>query len=164
MAKSTPPPAERISEAFKELAESAARLNAVSDELAKAIAPVDAALKKLNLGVVAWHDYAGTQDVDSGEYWAHRLGYAKVDGKWGLAISDVSGNVYHPDDYDESMWLFNDAPRWMRIRAIDHVPQLLEELVKQANKTAADLQAKTKTARDLAETLTSVPVNSQARR
>jgi uncharacterized protein YoxC len=162
MTKSTIPPAECISQSFKELTESAARLNAESDELAKAIAPIDAALKTLNLGVVAWHTYAGTQD-EAGDYWAHRVGYAKVGGKWGLAISDVSGSIYHGDDYEEAEWLFNDAPRWMRIKAVDHIPQLLDELVKQTNKVAADLHEKTKTARELANTVASLP-NSQGRR
>ena len=161
--KPTAPPAERISQSFTQLADSAARLNAASDELARAVAPVDAALKKLNLGVVAWHTYAGTQDQD-GEFWNHRVGYAKVDGKWGLAISTVSGNVFHSGVYEDEEWLFNDAPRWMRIEAIDHIAELLEDLVKQADKVAADLQKKTENARKLAEAIAVPPLNSQGRR
>lgn len=42
---------ERVSAAFDKLAESAAELNAVSDELGKPIPAIDAALQKLNLGV-----------------------------------------------------------------------------------------------------------------
>jgi hypothetical protein len=145
-------PSDRISASFKELADSAARLNSVSDELAKAIRPIDAALKKLNLGVAAWHSYASFEDPNSGDYWSRYIGYARVGRKWGLALSTVSGNHNHPDA-DEEEWLFNDAPRWMRIEALDHIPDLLERLVEQANEVAEDLLKKTEHARALAHTI-----------
>jgi uncharacterized protein YoxC len=161
--KPTAPLADRIATSMKQLSESATRLNSASDELAKAIAPIDAALKKLNLGVTAWHAYASGSEAD-GSYWSHNIGYAKVSGKWGLAISYASGyTAYGPPDDDEE-WLFNDAPRWMRTRAIDGIPDLLEKLVKQADKVAADLQEKSARARELAETISSVATTPQGRK
>ncbi|HVF59439.1 MAG TPA: hypothetical protein VNJ70_06465 [Thermoanaerobaculia bacterium] len=149
--KSQVPPSDRISASFKELAASAARLNSVSDELASAIRPIDAALKKLNLGVAAWHSYAGSED-SGGEFSNRRIGYARVGRKWGLALSTVSGNHNYGVE-DEEEWLFNDAPRWMRIEAVDHLPDLLEILVKKASKTAENLQKKAERARELADSI-----------
>jgi hypothetical protein len=158
-------PSERISASlFKELADSAARLNSGSDELAKAIRPIDTALKKLNLGVSAWYTYRGSEEPDAdGSYSYRRIGYAKVGGKWGLALSADSGNVYAETDHYEA-WLFNDAPRLMRLEAIDCIPDLLEQLVKESNKVAEDLQKKAGHARELAETITALSATAEVRR
>jgi hypothetical protein len=159
------PPSERISASlFKELADSAARLNSGSDELAKAIRPIDAALKKLNLGVSAWYIYHGSEGPDpDGNYYCRRLGYAKVGGKWGLALSTSSGNVHaEVDSYDE--WLFNDAPRLMRLEALDAIPDLLEQLVKESNKVAENLKEKAKHARELAEMISALSATTEAQR
>lgn len=159
------PPSDRISASlFKDLAESAARLNSSSDELGKAIRPIDVALKRLNLGVAAWYLYDGSAKPDSeGNYYCRRIGYAKVSGKWGLALSTASGNAL-ADVHDYEEWLFNDAPRWMRIEALDHIPELLEQLVKEANKLAEDLQSKAETARKLAETISALSATTEVRR
>lgn len=155
------PLADRISSSIEHLAESATRLNSASDELARAIAPIDATLKKLNLGVTAWYKYADGQEND-GSFWSHNVGYAKVSGKWGLAISSVSGHQSYVDDEDE--WLFNEAPRWMRVKAIDHIPDLLDALVKQADKVAGDLEKKRTHATELAETISGAAAALQARK
>jgi hypothetical protein len=157
------PPSERISASlFKELADSSARLNSGSDELAKAIGPIDAALKKLNLGVPAWYDYRGSQDPDpDGNYSYCSVGYAKVGGKWGLALSAGSGSAYDERDNSET-WLFNDAPRSMRIEALDYIPDLLEQLVKASNEVAEDLQRKAKHAHDLAEKISTLSATAKA--
>jgi hypothetical protein len=159
------PLSERISASlFKELADSAARLNAGSDELAKAIRPIDAALKKLNLGVSAWYVYSGSEEPDSDSNYSYRrIGYAKVGGKWGLALSLDSGNAYSDIDNYEA-WLFNDAPRSMRLEAIDCIPDLLEQLVKESNKVAEDLQKKAGFARELAETISALSATAEAGR
>ena len=165
MAKRAVPPSERISASlFKELADSAARLNSSSDELANAIRPIDAALKKLNLGVSAWYPYRGSEEPDAeGNYYCRRIGYAKVDGKWGLALSTLSGHIHNEEnDYDQ--WLFNDAPRLMRLEALDSIPDLLEKLVKEANKVAEDLQKKTQHARELAEKISELSAATEIRR
>lgn len=163
--KRPPPPSERISVSlFKDLADSAARLNSSSDELGKAIRPIDAALKKLNLGVAAWYTYRGSDNpAPDGDHYCRRIGYAKVGGKWGLALSTESGNV-HADfsNYDE--WLFNDAPRLMRLEALDYIPQLLVKLVEEANRIAEELETKAGTARELADTISALSATTEVRR
>jgi hypothetical protein len=161
--KASIPASDRLTQSLQQLSDSAARLNAASEEFSKAVAPIEAALKKLNLGVTAWHRYDGSQDRD-GDYWERRIGYAKIGGKWGLALATISGSVNYPDVDEYEHWLFNDAPRWMRIEAIDHVPALLDELVRQADKTAADLRTKTETARELATTIAGLTADARVRR
>ena len=148
---------DRISASFQELADSSARLNSASDELATAVRPIDAALKKLNLGVTAWHSYTGFDDPNESDYyWSRRIGYARVGRTWGLALSTVSGYYSNDEAEDKEEWLFNDAPRWMRVEAVDHIPDLLELLVKEANKVTANLQKKTEKARELAGTISAL--------
>lgn len=146
----------RISLSFQQLVEGAARLNKASDDLSEAIGPLDAAFSSLNLGVTTWHQYYDESD-DSGAFWRYYVGYAKVDGKWGLALSEVSGDEALPpeENYDKE-WLFNDAPRDMRVDAIPHIPALLDAIVKQVNDTASDLEAKAAIARDVASTIKSL--------
>jgi len=153
--KPSHPDPERIAQSFKDLAASAAQLNAASDELAKAIAPIDAALKKLNVGVEFWHQYTGF-DTPDGDYWGHRIGYAKLSGKWGLALSVVSGNFGQGPDEDPEEWLFNDAPRAMRLKALDHIPAFLENFVKHVTTEAAELKKKMGQARELAAMISTV--------
>src|SRR2546425_10149850 len=115
---------DKAAEAFRKLEASATKLNTVSDELGESITALDAALKRLNLGVPAWTKFAGDFDGNTGSYWARDLGYAKVGGKWGIALRTRDGDAGDPDSEDVERWLFNDAPRALRLQAIDHVPAL----------------------------------------
>ena len=45
---------ERVSSSYRQLSLAASHLNIVSDELGKSISVLDAALKKLNLGISTW--------------------------------------------------------------------------------------------------------------
>lgn len=147
-------PSVRIAASYKKLAESAETLNKKSDEFGAQVAVLDHLLKKLNLGIAAWERIRGSDEDGNGNYWSEDIGYAKVGGKWGVAIRERSGNhhVDEPDDTDE--WLFNDAPRSLRISAIDQIPDLLEKLIKNADKTARKIDEKLGQARELATALT----------
>jgi len=146
----------RITLSFQQLSEGAARLNRASDDLAVAIEPLDAAFRLLNLGLTAWYKYDVDED-DSGEFWEHYVGYAKVDGKWGLALSEVTGtDIEMTDEHDNKEWLFNDAPRQMRVEAIPHIPSLLDKLVHEVNNAAASLEEKAAIARDVVSTIDAV--------
>jgi hypothetical protein len=141
----------RLVDAFKRLATSAQSLSFASDEFAKPIARIDAVLKQLNLGLIAWEKIQGGEDEDE-NYWSHDVGYAKVDDVWGLAIRSRQGN-HQIDEAVLEEWLFNSAPRPLRIDAIDKVPALLEKLITAAEKTAKKLREKTAEAHDLAAAL-----------
>jgi hypothetical protein len=122
-------PVSRGQTSYQKLTAAAANLNALSDQLGKVIVELDAALKSLNLGITTWVPFS---TGDDGSEWASDdIGYAKVDGKWGIAIRSISGDYNYPEGIKtDGEWLFNDAPRVLRLGAIDKIPDLLEKLVK----------------------------------
>jgi hypothetical protein len=142
---------ERVHASFRQLSASATNLNNASNELRDTISTLDAALKKLNLGISAWVKISGDVDVD-GEFWSRDIGYTKIADTWGIALRDFSGNHNDPEagytKYEE--WLFNDAPRWMRIEGVGKIADLLESLTKQADTTAERIKKKTEEAKELA--------------
>src|SRR5262245_14299466 len=146
-------PSARIAASYKRLAESAETLNKKSDEFGQHVAVLDKLLQKLNLGVAAWERIRGSDDDGHGNFWSEDVGYAKVGGKWGVAIRERSGN-HNLEDVDSDEWLFEDAPRALRISAIDQIPDLIDKLVKYADKTARKIDEKTAQARELATALT----------
>ena len=150
MAESSSSP-ERIAAAYKRLAQSAESLSSKTDEFSRQIAVLDSALKKLDLGIIAWERIRGGEDK-SGNYWSEDVGYAKINGKWGIAIRERSGNTnVGTEEIDE--WLFNDAPRSLRISAIDQMPGLLNKLVASTGKTARKVDEKIAQAKSLASAL-----------
>jgi hypothetical protein len=151
MKPNTDSPSERVKSAFQKLAVSAANLNNISDELGKSIEGLDSALKRLNLGVTAWvtMDRGDNTEKGGANWYSRDLGYAKIGGKWGIAIRTLSGDYAYPDGDQEDWWLFNDAPRWLRILAIDHMAALIEKLIDETNATAEKVKAKIEEAREL---------------
>jgi hypothetical protein len=130
----------------------ASDLNSVSDELGKSVGELDSALKKLNLGITVWVTIQGDDGLpDDPSYWSEDLGYCKVDGKWGLALRTVRGDYSFPDGDQEEKWLFNDAPRSLRLSAISKIPELLEMLSFEASKAATEIRAKLTEAQKVAE-------------
>jgi hypothetical protein len=90
------------------------------------------------------HEYA--------EAWRSRdIGYAKIGGKWGIALRVCSGHSQDPDDDSEEAWQFNEAPRWMRVLGVEHIPTLIEKMVAETNETANKRKAKTGEATELAD-------------
>jgi len=134
---------------FRALSLLATSLNEASDELTKVVGILDEALKKLNVGLTVWVAYAhrGVEDweVDDDE-----IGYSKVNGKWGLALRRIWGDTRDGADNIEGPWLFNDAPREMRLKSVDGIPKVIEELGKEAFATTKRVQEKTEQVRALA--------------
>jgi hypothetical protein len=147
------PPTERVAASYKRLAASAEVLSSKSDTFSQQVAVLDLALQKLNVGVIAWERIRGWEEPDGGSYWGEDVGYAKVGGRWGIAIRERSGHN-NADVHDCEEWLFADAPRELRISAIDKIPDLLDKLVKYADKTARKIDEKTAQTKELAAALT----------
>jgi hypothetical protein len=144
----------RVSHSYHELSSVASKLNAVSDALGKAVADIDEGLKRLNLGVAAWVEvqrWGGANDRDL-SYTIEELGYAKINGKWGIALQTRSGDDEHPD-WDESVeaWLFNEAGRALRLRAVKKIPELLSKLNEEAAKVIKELQVQLVEAQTVAD-------------
>jgi hypothetical protein len=147
---------QRVATAFERLSSSASSLNAVSDELTKLVAIVDDRLKALNLGITAWVTVTNGGSADGHYEWNRSLGYAKVSGKWGIAIGSWGGYVYD-EDKSEELWLFGDAPRSYRLEAVDKLPELIEKLVGTADETTEKLKQKIDTANQIAATIARSP-------
>ena len=153
MTKKDSVPVRALSASYKELSAAASELNTASDELGRSISVLDAALKKLNLGIPTWVNIQEWHD-QSGEYYTiDKLGYAKVGGKWGIALRTADGSYNYPDDEKSEEWLFNEAPRSLRISAIDKIPDLLERLIKEAQAMIKKVRDKGARARELAEAI-----------
>src|SRR6476661_9010898 len=142
----------RISSSYKQLTQAATELNAVSDELGKFVTALDAALRRLNLGIATWLRLESRED-GSGNYTKRDLGYAKVGNKWGIALRTMSGNHNDVEDSNVEEWLFNDAPRALRIEAVEKLPDLFENLIKEADVAIRKVKAQTLSARQLAAAL-----------
>lgn len=152
MADAAPAPSpDRLIEAYRHLAASAALLNKSSDALSQPIAALDAGLQKLNLGITSWHPFRRVEI--EGLWFVSDVGYAKLNGHWGLALRHSIGTTPQTEHDTQEEWLFNDAPRHMRIDAIDHLPDLLLKLSKNAEKTSRKLQAKAEQATQLVTAL-----------
>jgi hypothetical protein len=148
-------PIEKVQASYRQLATAATNLNAVSDALGTVVAELDSALKKLNLGIPSWVSFLGNPS-DGPDYNYYQVGYDKVGGKWGIAVRRVWGNDFAPEREASEEWTFNDAPRWLRINAIDKIPDLIAELTKKTNETTIQLGNKLPKAKELATAITAV--------
>jgi hypothetical protein len=142
----------RISASYKQLTAAASELNAVSDELGKFVTALDSALRRLNLGISTWLRLESRED-GSGNYIKRDLGYAKVATKWGIALRTMTGNHNAPEDAVVEEWLFNDAPRALRIEAVEKLPDLFDGLVKEADAATKQIRNKTQHVQQLASAL-----------
>jgi hypothetical protein len=154
------PPGERIASSFKKLAASSTDLNAAAAELGQSIEKLDRALGRLNLCVSAWHKIAGAEDRN-GPYWSRDIGYARVGKHWGIALRSVSGDEFL-GDRDEEVWLFNDAPPWMRVESAGRIPDLFDELIKRAEDTTSKMKARSAEANELAKAVTAARFELEA--
>jgi hypothetical protein len=117
------PPAERVQNSFAKLKANSESLNQASDKLNASAANFNVVLKPLGLGITSWCEFDGGRDNDAGYSWSQEIGYAKISGKWGLAIRRTSRDCSDPEPEIE-FWPFGDAPRGLRIKAAPHIPDL----------------------------------------
>jgi hypothetical protein len=142
----------KIQTHFQALASVATSLNLASDELTKSVSVLDEALKKLNVGLTAWVSFR-TRTVREEQYDEDQIGYCKVDGKWGIALRRSWGDYNREDFGEEGPWLFNDAPRELRIMAADTIPDVIEALGKAASETTRKVQEKARVVGELASAI-----------
>jgi hypothetical protein len=145
----TPPTPQELVQASQQLQAIATQLNAASDQLAKPIAELDGALKKLGLGVTHWVPIGPRADSGNGWVTTNSVGYARIGGNWGIAIS-VFREHEDSGDFRDDEWLFGQAPRELRVAAVGYLPVLLKELAAKATRLMGDLKAKTEEAQQIA--------------
>jgi len=144
--------AARVSAAYIELTNAADILNVVSDALGKAVSDIDDGLKKLNLGIIVWVNvYEDASNSDDPNYYIEEIGYSKISSKWGITLRTRAGNEYSPDDREDvETWLFNDAPRTLRLKAIEKLPELVNKLSQEAAMMTKQLQSRLEDAQAVA--------------
>lgn len=141
----------KLQSSYRKLSYAADALNQASDEFGQAIEILDSKLADLKIGVTGWITFSKSHsEYDETQATEERIGYDKIGTRKGLAISVV--NVDHAADEEnlKQQWLFNEAPRSIRIRAIDSVPELLEHLAKEAASTAERVKESAQVAAELA--------------
>ena len=142
---------ESVTLSYLELSILAHDLNAISDELGTFVSEIDAALKKLNLGISVWVRVGGWHDPQTLDYFSETIGYAKVNGKWGIALRTQAGNENDPDQTTTEEWLFNEGPRKLRLAAVDKIPDLLKTLSRETQSTTEKIKAKLDAAKEVAD-------------
>lgn len=149
MAASADPQGPASSFSLEQLSKTALSLNKASDRLNQAISQLNEALKKLNLGISSWVSFYVYEDGPITD--VHEIGYAKANGKWGIAIKKTFEDVFQPEGHqvDVTEWQFCEAPREMRIAAIPYLSQVIEQLSKDAEKTTELINEKTTVAEQL---------------
>lgn len=147
---------EVVASFYSELQSVAADLNAVSDELGSSIAEIDVVLKNLNLGITVWTAFrrdSGDSNKGDFNYSSDEIGYTKCSGRWGICLRQVFGDVSR-DEEKEDIWLFNDAPRALRLAAIDHIVALLQKLSEEGQATTQRIREKLADAQKVAAAVT----------
>jgi len=146
-----PSKVEKIQTHFQALSSAATSLNTASDELAKVVGVLDEALRKLNVGLPVWVTVSRWEgELRRGQ---DEIGYCRVSGKWGIALCRSWNDDAGGEDTIEGLWLFNDAPRELRLAGVDKLPEVIEALSKEAFETTKKVQEKTKEARELASVI-----------
>jgi hypothetical protein len=146
---------EKIQSNFQKLSAVASSLNSASDELTKVVSVLDDAIRSLNIGLTVWIDF-NSHVAEAPEYDNDQIGYCKLNGKWGIALQRVWGD-YQSDYYQsDGPWLFNDAPRDMRLKSVDKIPDLIEKLGKEALETTKNVHEKTQSVRELADAIAQI--------
>jgi uncharacterized phage infection (PIP) family protein YhgE len=152
----------KIQSNFQALSAVASSLNSASDEFTQVIGTLDEALKKLNIGLTVWVIFEDRGDEhDPSRYDCDQIGYSKVDGKWGIALRHIWGHEAFDAHNEDGPWSFKDAPREMRLRSADKIPELIKALSNEASSTTKKIQEKTKELRELAGAIT--PVSTEAK-
>jgi hypothetical protein len=146
-------PVDRVKQSFPKLKNASELVNKASDKLNASAANINAILKNVGLGIPSWFEFDGGQDENGGGYsWSQQIGYAKVGGKWGLAIRSTSHDWSYPEP-DEETWAFADAPRSLRVKAAPHIPDLLEKLIQDASDMAQEIEKQSEEIDNLAQTI-----------
>lgn len=145
-------------ELLKQLSTASEGLNNVSDIFNGQIKVIEDALASYNVGVSAWvpaftdsHEECDRVGNVLGVVETHySLGYQKSGGRWCLMVSSLCEYGYPPGEGQRRDWVLLDAPREIRMKAIDAVPKLIEALIAEATRLTTEIAHKTSDARTLA--------------
>ncbi len=128
-----------------------------SDQLSQHIIEMESALEDLNFGLWAWVkddplqiDEVSGVDKDGKHTTIHliqQLGYGKHNGKWAFLVASGSEESW---DTDAKISLLRNAPRDIKLRAMDRIPQLLDSLIEEVTRMMEETQQKAQEAKGIA--------------
>ena len=157
--------AAKLQTSYQNLSSASKTLNAASDKFSEAANALDEALNKLSPGVTAWVTINGWADDDAPwQRTEERLGFAKIHGRWGLSLCRVTMDGNTGEEETADSWLFNDGPRNLRLKAIEHVPELVESLAREAERTAKTVSEGANVALQLAHAINQAAVANKENR
>jgi hypothetical protein len=131
---------------FSKLEKFSKKINEASDELTKAITAINEKLNSLNLGIETHVSDSLKSEIGADDEDGYKrettwhLGYGKSDdGRWGLLAWGFEERIPSgPNGYQvaemlaECKHLLLSCPRNLRVAAIEQIPQLIEQLEKEA--------------------------------
>ena len=131
-----------VQSSFRKVAAAATALNAASDRFSGLVREIDTLLKPLNIGISCWVTVSEwSTENDRGE---EQVGYDKIKGNWCIGLRNISDFSEQCDE-----WAFSEGPRRMRLIAVDHLTELLDELAKKTEEGTARITDKTSYLEDL---------------
>ena len=161
MATNIDPLLQRVQTSYERLTLVASNLNSVSDDLGKVVNALDESLKKLNIGITTWYRFSlGSNDADPGAYLYKYIGYSRMGNKWGISLRREDGHEAYKETETVDQWLFNDAPRELRLEAVTHIPAMIDALIQAGEEEIEKIGLKTLEAKQLAAILS--PTTKQA--
>lgn len=139
---------------FSRLQAISSSLNSKSDTINAAIKVFEDKLASLRLGVTAWVPTPlntrliapGTQDEDSLQTF---LGYCKATGTWCLTLSEDSERWGNDENNPPQFTPLSQAPRELRLKAIQQLPLLVNALEKHADEALKEVGQAEQLLRDL---------------
>lgn len=152
MAQQDPSASERIAAALELLKPVAKDVSQAAAELSKPIVAIESVLKGMNIAFEAWVTYRSVGDRRP-YYTEWDLGYSRVEGRWGICLREVEGDDQDPEGGRVQSWHFNESPLYMRQRAVDKLPDLIEALAKTGATVAHKLNAAAGRANAIAQPL-----------
>lgn len=150
--------ADKIDTTLKELTAVSKSLNQASDELSRQISELESALRELNLGVSAFVPFSKEPieyKMDDGKVYVDHcnqdVGYHRLNGKWGLIVSTWYDSNDDPDTVKQTF--LREAPREIRLVAMDKIPDLLKALSEEAQKVTQEATKKVAQIKDISTAL-----------
>jgi hypothetical protein len=151
---------------IKELSDLSRKLNQKSDTLNAVITSINEKLAKLNLGVEAWLEHQpfemsevkhrpDEQQCDVMYQEGKVLGYCRISGTWQLALKTCWYDIVDEGCEVEPTSLLNSeesllkASRLIRIKALELLPQLLDQIKAGAQKMLGGIESAEKAAKKL---------------
>jgi methyl-accepting chemotaxis protein len=140
----------RTAAALERLQTSAKHFQPVTSALSRSVQQVEQILAVLNLRVACWTEISESVLNGGHTTYSEYVGYIEHGNRWQIVLSTDKRGYDDPEPYDEKIWSFNEAPQYLRIKAVDKLPALIDSLAATVDKTAERMAKKLDAAQEIA--------------